>query len=640
MKTKFLYALTFLVIAVTLTASSAVLKAKFTYSFLFADGTNGYGISVVNQTVGDYDSMTLDMGDGTVYTDFPYDPHVYPSNPADYSIVLSVSNSQTGVSDSFSLPVSVPKQPCSNTFYAEATGMPGKLSFHGFTTNFPSIIYNTVEFNWDFGDGGVGSGANPEHTFPEVNQDYQVSLTTVAYDDSDSIGCSFTTTLTVNSGITAACYADYVFEIVSDDAMTYQFTNTSFYANGSEADSLEWTFDNGSTINEVFTVDNPLYTFFDTGLWTVTLKIYSGTCYDMVQEQINVDGTPPLRAFLGYVWNNYLPADPYTIAISDLSTGNATQYLWDFGDGEQSTQTGGSILKTYTQDGSYELSLMVTDELTGEQQQYKVPVEVPCQNCQAYFYYQATGVPGEIRLRAFKTQFVSTYWDEFYTWDFGDGNTGEGMNVTHQFDPGNENSYPVTVTFQGTDINGNISCTVSYTDTVYIELQSNASLSIDESDPLTVHFKDITQGDPQGWFWDFGDGNFSMSKNPTHNYTGAGTYTTSLTAYSGNMPTITYFETIFFETVSVDEIDQSSESLSEAYPNPSNGLFSIELDSKEAAVAEIVVFNLTGQVVYNNRLNYTGKQIVEINLSDQPAGYYQMVLDVNNQRFNKKLIVQ
>jgi uncharacterized repeat protein (TIGR01451 family) len=48
--------------------------------------------------------------------------------------------------------------------------------------------------------------------------------------------------------------------------------------------------------------------------------------------------------------------------------------------------------------------------------------------------------------------------------------------------------------------------------------------------PLTVIFSDTSQSDPNGWIWDFGDGTSSMKRNPTHVYSGTGTFTVSLIA--------------------------------------------------------------------------------------------------------------
>jgi PKD repeat protein len=46
--------------------------------------------------------------------------------------------------------------------------------------------------------------------------------------------------------------------------------------------------------------------------------------------------------------------------------------------------------------------------------------------------------------------------------------------------------------------------------------------------PLVVHFTDQSTGEITDWAWDFGDGSTSTSKNASHTYRIAGTYTVSL----------------------------------------------------------------------------------------------------------------
>jgi PKD repeat protein len=47
--------------------------------------------------------------------------------------------------------------------------------------------------------------------------------------------------------------------------------------------------------------------------------------------------------------------------------------------------------------------------------------------------------------------------------------------------------------------------------------------------PLTVSFTDRSTGDPSAWLWNFGDGQASSSRNPSHTYTSPGKYTFTLT---------------------------------------------------------------------------------------------------------------
>jgi PKD repeat protein len=47
--------------------------------------------------------------------------------------------------------------------------------------------------------------------------------------------------------------------------------------------------------------------------------------------------------------------------------------------------------------------------------------------------------------------------------------------------------------------------------------------------PLAVQFQDTSANSPTSWLWSFGDGGTSISQNPSHTYTNAGTYTVMLT---------------------------------------------------------------------------------------------------------------
>lgn len=48
------------------------------------------------------------------------------------------------------------------------------------------------------------------------------------------------------------------------------------------------------------------------------------------------------------------------------------------------------------------------------------------------------------------------------------------------------------------------------------------------SKSLTTLFTDLSTGQIDQWYWDFGDGYYSSERNPTHNYQHAGDYTVIL----------------------------------------------------------------------------------------------------------------
>ena len=114
-----------------------------------------------------------------------------------------------------------------------------------------------------------------------------------------------------------------------------------------------------------------------------------------------------------------------------------------------------------------------------------------------------------------------------YDWDFGDGNTGSGVTVSHTY--ATDGTYDVTLTV--IDNEGASSSTVESVVAGMINMPPTAAFttSVDE---LTVDFTDNSSdsdGTITDWLWDFGDGNTSTNQHPSHTYAANGTYNVSLT---------------------------------------------------------------------------------------------------------------
>lgn len=77
--------------------------------------------------------------------------------------------------------------------------------------------------------------------------------------------------------------------------------------------------------------------------------------YDLAEANSKSDETPPSASFSSTVTDDYLT---YTFANSSSS---ATDYLWDFGDGNTSTDVDG--MNTYPDVGTYTITLTASDKL-------------------------------------------------------------------------------------------------------------------------------------------------------------------------------------------------------------------------------------------------------------------------------------
>ncbi|RLF45821.1 MAG: hypothetical protein DRN29_06020, partial [Thermoplasmata archaeon] len=114
-----------------------------------------------------------------------------------------------------------------------------------------------------------------------------------------------------------------------------------------------------------------------------------------------------------------------------------------------------------------------------------------------------------------------------YTWNFGDGSVAYGKNVSHSYvSPG---SYEVKLTVKRKND------TINYSKMINTDnIPPTADFYYSPEYPytfVTIFFFD-NSSDPDGyiinWTWNFGDGNISYEKNPTHVYTKAGKYNVTL----------------------------------------------------------------------------------------------------------------
>ena len=230
---------------------------------------------------------------------------------------------------------------------------------------------------------------------------------------------------------------------------------------------------------------------------------------------------PPIANFS----SNLTTGDaPLTVSFADNSTNNPTTWLWEFGDGEESTEQ--NPIHKYPVAGTYTVKLTAANaggndtEIKTNYITVKVPVTPVAE-------FNASPLSGTIPLTV---QFTdnSTNNPTSWLWEFGDGNRSAEQNPAHTYtEVGN---YTVTLTVTNTAGNA------TETKPEYIRASSpivpaaefNAS-PLSGTAPLEVQFTDNSTNNPTFWYWNFGDGKNSTEQNPSHNYTNAGTYTVTLT---------------------------------------------------------------------------------------------------------------
>ena len=118
-----------------------------------------------------------------------------------------------------------------------------------------------------------------------------------------------------------------------------------------------------------------------------------------------------------------------------------------------------------------------------------------------------------------------------YSWDFGDGTTGSGVNVTHVYEQGGNYKAVLTVDdMQGT------TCSTSI-EKVFVTVNARPTAILNAVKIACtgdqISFDTLGTNDPDGdgltYTWDFGDGTSGSGSNPTHAYNKGGNYTVKLT---------------------------------------------------------------------------------------------------------------
>ena len=365
-----------------------------------------------------------------------------------------------------------------------------------------------ITWDWDFGDGNVGSGEVVSHTYAAIGT-YDVTLTVT-----DDLGGSDSATETIEVGN----------PLPVPDFVATQVTGTldvDFDASASTDDgsivSWDWDFGDGNSgIGETAT-----HSYLATGTYSVTLTVTDdeGASNSSTQD-VEVVNEDPVATFTPTQVAGTLDVDFDATTSSD--DGSITAWDWDFGDGN--TGAGETASHTYAAAGTYSVSLTVTDNL-GATNTTTQDVDVVNEDPVAAF--SAVQVTGTLDVDFDATSSTDdgsiTAWD----WDFGDGNTGTGETVAHTYAAAGTYSVSLTVTD-----NLGATNTVTVDTDVINDAPVAAFTTVQTAGTLDVDFDGSTSTDDGSittWDWDFGDGNTASGENVSHSYAAAGTYPVMLT---------------------------------------------------------------------------------------------------------------
>jgi large repetitive protein len=277
-----------------------------------------------------------DFGDGNTSTAFS--PTHQFTTPGTYAITLYAENAN-GCTDTIFRTVTVHPFPAAN-FSVTSNDICSTPMISTFTNS----STGGTNYEWNFGDGQTSTLTNPVHTYNSPGN-YNVSLiVTTIY------GCKDTTDLLVSNFVGPTVN----FTMPTDTIC--QFEELQFVATSTLASSLQWNFGDGNILT-----GNPVsYTYTQSGNFPVELIAFgAGGCSDTANSNVSIVIMPTPTADFSYenVQNSNLLSG--LVEFTNLSS-EATTYSWDFGNGNNSTET--NPVEQYEQSGMFTIELIATSD--------------------------------------------------------------------------------------------------------------------------------------------------------------------------------------------------------------------------------------------------------------------------------------
>ncbi|MGB1206110.1 MAG: PKD domain-containing protein [Chitinophagales bacterium] len=366
------------------------------------------------------------------------------------------------------------------------------------------------------------------------------------------------------SGLGNVIYFGYNFQ-TSDNLFAETLAKTVNWATGLPPQWLSY-----NSFGENIAINNS----FDLSLNFDATNLFSGTYTFDLQLYTNIPTTPlvllPCTLNISNIPTaNFDTNTPFScdneISFSDISLNEPTAWLWNFGDGETSSEQNPTHF--YENEGTYNVSLEACNDIGCNDILLEnfVTIDAASNYCDTILMnvqepliltacngvLQDDGGNGDYTdslytivtiapENAFSVTLTFTEFELETGWDYlriydGDIETGAFLgNFTGVFLPYDDGvivgeSGMLTLIMETDDNNNRSGFTASWGCFILSEPPTpNFMPNITEECTGTVQFNDLTTNYPATWLWYFGDGTVSGEQFPTHSYAQSGTYTVVL----------------------------------------------------------------------------------------------------------------
>ena len=577
-------------------SSSAAPAAAFTSSV--DNGCGPLTIEFADASTNSPSTWNWTFEGGTPATSTEQNPTVIFEDAGNYTVILEAANSVGADMDIQLSYISVIAEPDVD-FESGSNGL--EVDFNNKTT------YGET-YAWNFGDTNTSVELNPTHIYAEAGT-YTVTLTST----NDCGTVVKTSTIVVSESLAPqADFSSTANEGCAPLTVTFSDLSTNVPSN------WLWSFDGGdiSTSSD----QNPTVTFANPGNYTVILQAGNevGSNSKVVTAYVNVYNEP----VAGFSTQSISESVVFTNSSTD-----ATEYSWDFGDGNVSDEE--NPTHTFATNGTYTVSLTATnpcgsatitedievDGLAAPSAAFSANVTEGCAPLEVQYTDESVNAP--------------TSW----TWLFegGEPSTSNEKNpiVTYNV----AGTYAVTLSVSNS-IGNNV---VNMSEVIIINAAPTAAFSANETAGFVVLNNTSVRAD--SYSWDFGDGETSDQESPVHDYATAGDYIITLTT-TNECGTATETFTVNVEGVNaIQDIDGITNF--NLYPNPTTGKFLLTLEGEGIEDMNVTILNVLGQALAFQNLDFTSGYLnQEFDLTNLVNGVYLVRLQAGNQAEYHKIVIE
>lgn len=453
----------------------------------------------------------------------------------------------------------------------------GIVQFNDFSSNGPN------QWLWDFGDGVTSSQQHPQHIYT-ANGQYTVKL---------KVSNSFGVDSIVKTNVVTISRPNSPQLLDNERCKSGTVDLTSNYS----GPGTLWWYDNQTSSNKI-----------DTGLvFTTPILSISKTYFAEVHEdQLPQNVGKPNNAGGGayftsssvhyLVFDCYKPIKLHSVKVYANTSGNRTIKLLNSGGGLIQSKT------VYIASGQQKVILDM-----------EIPVGVNLRlagPASPHLYRNNAGVNYPYKIdnlisinHSSASSAPTSYYYYFYDWEIVEGEC--------------------------------VSLRSSATAFVYDTLKPIPDFSFVNSDP-DVSFTN-TGNYGSTYYWDFGDGDFSLIENPTHVYASNGTYQVTLTSTNDcGQKFITKQVDILTANLQTNN-DISSFRI---FPVPARDKLNIEFSCTQNLDLDFAIVDVAGRVVKTDKMIVNqGINKYSVDVTDLAQGFYTLLLKGDNGNIIRRFLI-